>query len=271
MSLGLASISCWWRSHRGKGWAIMCDQQMRRSRSFQLSQHLHQHLTSFTWHQAKIDHTESTHYGGALQLYCDSISRHCAQCVDSLCDSTTVTVTVTAPWSCQRDWQRWVGRESGSISMSNATLCVHRPIRLLTATADYTTGPVCCLRWYTGRSHTPTACMHNRLNYQGLPAVPLCTLWFKKNAPTLADYNYNPVQSIVIIFSKLFVNDHKSCLVLKFSTSPHICCHYTLWNTVLYFAVITLLIARNAPTSNHHITSISVNFNNVCYAIWTYP
>ena len=35
------------------------------------------------------------------------------------------------------------------------------------------------------------------------------TLWFKKNAPTLADYNYDPVQSILIIFSKLFVNDHK--------------------------------------------------------------
>ena len=50
----------------------------------------------------------------------------------------------------------------------------------------------------------------------------------QKNAPTLADYNYDPVQSILTIFSKLFVNDHKSCLVVKFSTSPHICCHYTL-------------------------------------------
>ena len=54
------------------------------------------------------------------------------------------------------------------------------------------------------------------------------TLWFKKNAPTSADYNYDPVQSIFKNFSKLFVNDHKSCLVVKFSTSPHICCHYTL-------------------------------------------
>ena len=49
-----------------------------------------------------------------------------------------------------------------------------------------------------------------------------------KNAPTLADYNYDPVQSILILFSTLFVNDHKSCLVVKFSTSPHVCCHYTL-------------------------------------------
>ena len=77
----------------------------------------------------------------------------------------------------------------------------------------------------------------------------------KKNAPTLADYNYDPVQSILIIFSRLFANDHKSCLVVKFSTSPHTCCHYTLWNTMLYFSLITLLIAKNAPTSDDH------NFN----------
>ena len=37
----------------------------------------------------------------------------------------------------------------------------------------------------------------------------------QKNAPNLADYNYDPVQSIVIIFSKLFVNDHKSCIVIN--------------------------------------------------------
>ena len=70
------------------------------------------------------------------------------------------------------------------------------------------------------------------------------TLWFKKNAPTLEDFNNDPVQPILIIFSKLFGNDHKSCLVVKFSTSPHICCHYTLWNTILYFSLITLLIAK---------------------------
>jgi len=64
-------------------------------------------------------------------------------------------------------------------------------------------------------------------------AVPdiACILFYtvvQKNAPTLGDYNYDPVQSILIIFSKLFANDHKSCLVVKFSTSPYICCHYTL-------------------------------------------
>ena len=54
---------------------IMWDLQTLRSRSFQIS-HLRQHLTSFTRHCAKADHTESTHYGGVLQLYCISISRH---------------------------------------------------------------------------------------------------------------------------------------------------------------------------------------------------
>ena len=98
---------------------------------------------------------------------------------------------------------------------------------------------------------------HSQLN-RHLSVMGITTLWFKKNVPTLADYNYDPVQSILIIFSKLFANDHQSCVVVKFSTSPHICCHYTLWNTMLYFALITLLIARNAPTSDHHITSISV-------------
>ena len=66
----------------------------------------------------------------------------------------------------------------------------------------------------------------------------------QKNAPTLAYYNYDPVQSILIFFSKLFANDHKSCLVIKFFTSPHMCCHYTLWNTMLYFALIALLISK---------------------------
>ena len=78
-----ASISCWSRSDRGKCCAIMCDQQTQQSRSFQISQH-RRHLTSFTRHRAKTDHAESTHYGSALQLYGISISRHCAQCVDSL-------------------------------------------------------------------------------------------------------------------------------------------------------------------------------------------
>jgi len=45
--LRLASISCW----SGKGCAVMCDQQTRRSWSFQIS-HLRQHFTSFTWHCA---------------------------------------------------------------------------------------------------------------------------------------------------------------------------------------------------------------------------
>ena len=88
----------------------------------------------------------------------------------------------------------------------------------------------CTLHWMSQHIHEPD----NHTTLQ----------WFKKNAPTLADYNYDLVQSILIIFSKLFPNDHRSCLVVKFSTSPHTCCHYTLWNTMLYFALITLLIAK---------------------------
>ena len=96
----------------------------------------------------------------------------------------------------------------------------------------------------------------------------------QKNAPTLADYNYDPVQSILIIFSRLFVNDHKSCLVVKLSTSPHICCHYTLWNTMLYFALITLQAYRKKMRQlRMTITSISVkenspDLNPVDYRIW---
>ena len=152
----------------------MCDQQMRRSRSFQISQHLRQHLTIFTRHCAKTDHAESIHYGGTLQLYRISVSRHCDQCVDSLCsylgDSTTAPAANI--WSRQQDRQCWVSRESACQMPHRA--CVRRLIRLSTATVDYTTGPVCCLRRYTRHSHTSTGCMHNGLNYQGLPAVSLC-------------------------------------------------------------------------------------------------
>ena len=97
----------------------------------------------------------------------------------------------------------------------------------------------------------------------------------QKNAPNSADYNYDPVQSILIIFSKLFVNDHKSCPVVKFSTSPHICCHYILWNTMLYFALITLLIAKTAPSlvsQAHRAPDLwppnSPELNPVDYRIW---
>ena len=66
-----------------------------------------------------------------------------------------------------------VRNQAQSACQTPHSACMCRPIRLLTATADYTTVPVCCLL-SDGRSHTPTACMHNGLNYQGLPAVPLC-------------------------------------------------------------------------------------------------
>ena len=90
-------------------------------------------------------------------------------------------------------------------------------------------------------------------SYKGLWKIAFSTYSVvQKNAPTSADYNYDPVQSILIIFSKLFVNNHKSCLVVKFSTSPHICCHYTLWNTMLYFALITQSTDQPHRTVCHH-------------------
>jgi len=61
------------------------------------------------------------------------------------------------------------------------------------------------------------------------------TLWFKKNAPTLADYNYDPVQSILIIFSKLFVEDHKSCSVVKiFHLTAHMLPLYLVKHSSLF-------------------------------------
>jgi len=110
------------------------------------------------------------------------------------------------------------------------------------------------------QSHDPLFIFQPLLSLEWVKTSPI---WYvgetrlcgSKKRANFGGYNYDPVQSILIIFSKLFVNDHKSCLVVKFSTSPHIYCHYTLWNTMLYFALITLLIAKNAPTSDHH------NFN----------
>ena len=68
----------------------------------------------------------------------------------------------------------------------------------------------------------------NRTHSNALAISLHCILYtvVQKNAPNLADYNCNPVQSIFIIFSKLFVNDHKSCLTNRSFryAAPH------LWN-----------------------------------------
>jgi len=107
----------------------MCDLQTRRSRSFQISEHLRQHLTSFTRHCAKTNLTESTHYGGALQLYRINLvsvgTRHCAQCVDSLCSYLGDSDTHNA---------ELVGNQSQSACQTPHSACVRRPIRFPTAT-----------------------------------------------------------------------------------------------------------------------------------------
>ena len=72
----------------------------------------------------------------------------------------------------------------------------------------------------------------------------------------MADYNYDPVQSILIIFSKLFVNDHESCLVVKFSTPPHICCHVVKHNALFctnYAAYRTKYVFSSGGSENNRL------------------
>jgi len=52
-----------------------------------------------------------------------------------------------------------------------------------------------------------------------LKLVPFESLGAVSYLPSTQRYNYDPVHSILIIFSKLFVNDRKSFLVVKFP--PH--------------------------------------------------
>ena len=80
----------------------------------------------------------------------------------------------------------------------------------------------------------------------------------QKNAPTLADYNYDPVQSILIIFSKLFVNDHKSCLVVKiFHLTAHMLPLYLVKHNALFFTNYTAY-RKKMRQLRITITSISV-------------
>jgi len=114
------------------------------------------------------------------------------------CAAIWVTEPLHPGPACETNNAGAVGNQSESACQTPHSACVRRPIRLLTASADYTAGPVCCLRQYTGHSHTLTACMQNGLNinvnlysalsqkaplmrstiellnYRGLPAVPLC-------------------------------------------------------------------------------------------------
>jgi len=94
--------------------------------------------------------------------------------VSTPCAATRVTAPLHPGPTSETDNGGSVGNQSQSACQTPHSACVRRSIRLLTATADYTTGPACYLRRYTGCSDTATACMHNGLNYQGLPAIRLC-------------------------------------------------------------------------------------------------
>jgi len=58
------------------------------------------------------------------------------------------------------------------------------------------------MRCGTIGSCPPAACEVGLILAFIMNKVPVYTV-VQKNAPTLADYNYDPVQSILIIFSKL--------------------------------------------------------------------
>ena len=83
------------------------------------------------------------------------------------------------------------------------------------------------------------------------------TLWFKKNAPTLADYNYNPVQSILIIFSNLFANDQKLSGGKIFHLTAHMLPLYLVKHNALFCTNYTAY-RKKMRQLRITITSISV-------------
>ena len=126
--MGLPRSAAESRSDRGKGCAIMCNLQTRRSRSFQISQYLRQHLTSFTQHcvpnQITLSRlTMAAHYSCTVLVSVGT--RHCAQCVDSLCSYLGDSNTHNAGL---------VGNQSQSACQTPHSACVRRPIRFPTAT-----------------------------------------------------------------------------------------------------------------------------------------
>ena len=114
------------RSDRGKGCAIMCDLQTPRSRSFQISQHLSQHLTCFTRHCAKTDHAESTHCGAVAARY---------SCTVLVSLGTVPSVsTPCALGDSETHNAGSVGNQSQSACQMPHSACVRRPIRFPTVT-----------------------------------------------------------------------------------------------------------------------------------------
>ena len=118
------------------------------------------------------------------------------------------------------------------VKRGHAHTCCHQNKIGLLIVLDYRSP---CLQ-----TSDPPLIWHNFANSQRLliifgRAIPVLHFFSQL---TLADYNYDPVQSILIIFSRLFVNDHKSCLVVKFSTSPHPSKHTDVKPTSSISAVI---------------------------------
>ena len=91
------------------------------------------------------------------------------------------------------------------------------------------------LTWFSRLRHSDVKYLTNGYRY----GHSYYTLWFKKNAPTLADYNCDPVQSILIIFSKLFVNDHKKYDFLLIGHCKYSCMLYH-FQVILRWIIVTL-------------------------------
>jgi len=173
MILGLASISCWLRSDRGKGCAISRRGDHDSFKFHNISASIWLFSRDTVPKQVTLSRlTMVAHYSFTVSVSVGTVPSVSTPCAATWMTAPLHQQRISGPTSETANAGS-VGNQAQS-AFQTPHSCVRRPIRLLSETADYTTGPVCCLRRYTRRSHTPTACMHNGLNYQGLPAVPLC-------------------------------------------------------------------------------------------------
>ena len=94
----------------------------------------------------------------------------------------------------------------------------------------------------------------------------------QKNAPTLADYNYDPVQWILIIFTKLFLDDDKSLLSggKIFHLTAHMLPRYLVKHNAVFCTNYTAYRKKcaNAFISPDLWPPNSPDLNPVDYRIW---
>ena len=178
---------------------IMCDQQTWRSRSFQFKFH---NISASIWLVSRDTVPKQIMLSQLTMAASYSCRPTVLVSVGTVPSVSTpcAPIWVTAPQHQQRisgptsetanagsvhglrdtDLE---GRGQSGIRLSQNVKRLTLTLRVCVGLSDYRqqlqtvygTGPVRGLRWYTRHSHTPTACMHNGLNYiQCLPAVPPC-------------------------------------------------------------------------------------------------